>query len=77
MEAALRTVCELLGAPPLPRLQLQAIRGLEGVKEAEVVLEGPGVPGGRRTVHVAVASGMANAHRLLAAMEDGKVGWAG
>ncbi len=77
MEAVLRTVTAILGSPSMPRLALKAIRGLEGVKEAEVVLEGPGVPGGSRAVKVAIASGMANVHKLLQAIQEGKVGCSG
>lgn len=58
MEAAVRTAYELETGTPLECLDLQAVRGLEGVKEA--TLEVNGTP-----VRVAVAHGLANARGLL------------
>lgn len=58
MEAAVRTAYELETGTPLKRLELKAVRGLEGVKEA--TLDVDGVP-----VRVAVAHGLANARELL------------
>ena len=58
---------------PLPKLEVDALRGLRGVKEAAVTLPAdapPGVAG--RTLRVAVASGIGNARHLLAAMRAGE-----
>lgn len=38
MEAALRTAYELVTQQPLPRLNLSEVRGMDGIKEAEVTL---------------------------------------
>ncbi len=38
MEAALRTAYELVTQQPLPRLTLSEVRGMDGIKEAEVTL---------------------------------------
>jgi NADP-reducing hydrogenase subunit HndD len=77
MEAALRTVHELVTGRPLPGdgLHVQAIAGLEGVKEASVTvtdaveawsfLEGV-------ELKVAVAHGLANADKLLARVRSGE-----
>jgi NADH-quinone oxidoreductase subunit G/NADP-reducing hydrogenase subunit HndD len=58
MEAAVRTAYELETGTPLESLDLHAVRGLNGVKEA--TLEVNGTP-----VTVAVAHGLANARGIL------------
>ncbi|MFP4301338.1 MAG: NADH-dependent [FeFe] hydrogenase, group A6 [Spirochaetaceae bacterium] len=58
MEAAVRTAYELETGKPLESLDLQAVRGLDGVKEA--TLDVNGTP-----VRVAVAHGLANARGIL------------
>lgn len=55
------------------RLTLDAVRGLKGVKSAELPLAlgpGPGAP--TKTVRVAVASGVANARRLVEEVKAGR-----
>ena len=64
MEAALRTVSELQQGEGAP-VDFHEVRGLEGIKEAEYELPG-------RTVRVAVASGLANAKRLLDRVRSGE-----
>jgi len=64
MEAAVRTAYRLLTGNDLENLNINPVRGLKGVKEAS--LEINGMP-----VNVAVASGLGNARRLL---EDIKAG---
>jgi iron-only hydrogenase group A len=58
MEAALRTVYEIVTKKSLPSLDFTAVRGLEGIKRAEVDLAGT-------TVRVAVAHTLKNARVLL------------
>ncbi len=70
MEAALRTVADLATGRSLDRLDYHAVRGVEGVKEAEVALELP--DGGKLTLNVAVASGLANARKLLEKVKSGE-----
>lgn len=65
MEAALRTVYEVVSGEELPSLNFTAVRGLEGVKEAEVDIKGT-------KVKVAVAHGLGNARKLLEAIKAGK-----
>ncbi len=65
MEAALRTAYELVTKKTLPSLDFMAVRGLEGIKEAEVNLEGT-------KVRVAVAHGLGNAKKLLDQIAAGK-----
>lgn len=77
MEAALRTVHELVTGRPLPGedLHVREIAGLEGVKEASVTIEGAqgewsfldGVE-----VKVAVAHGLGNAAKLLKRIRSGE-----
>ncbi len=64
MEAAVRTVYEVVTGNELPRLELTAVRGLDGVKEATLDLNGT-------AVKVAVAHGLANAAKIMDRMKAG------
>jgi len=66
MEAALRTVVEIVTEKPLERLDFTELRGLQGVKEAEYDLNGT-------KVKIAVVSGLKNAGRLLDKVKAGEV----
>ena len=65
MEAALRTVHAVVTGRPMERLEYEPVRGFEGVKEAQVDLDGT-------VVKVAVAHGMTNAKKLLDQIRAGK-----
>ena len=65
MEAALRTVYELVTGKTLENVNFEAVRGTAGVKEAEVDLAGT-------KVKVAVANGTKNAAELLDAVKRGE-----
>lgn len=65
MEAALRTANYLLTGSDLEDLEFKAVRGMEGIKEATVQI-------GELRLGVAVASGLANAGKLLDAVRDGR-----
>ncbi|MEA5016074.1 MAG: NADH-dependent [FeFe] hydrogenase, group A6 [Candidatus Limiplasma sp.] len=65
MEAALRTVYELVTQRPLEQLDFHALRGFEGIKQASVDLDG-------LTVKVAVAHGLGNARKLMELVKAGK-----
>ncbi|KAL4447934.1 hypothetical protein ABPG75_005153 [Micractinium tetrahymenae] len=77
MEAALRTAYELSTGEPLPGLELGAVRGTKGIKEAAVKLPvnpttvKAGTAG--KEIRVAVASGIGNARHLLQRMQAGEV----
>ena len=58
MEAALRTVYEIVNEESLDDVDFHAVRGMQGIKEAEVVLGG-------QTVKVAVSHSLANARILV------------
>lgn len=64
MEAALRTAAETILGTKLERLEFDDVRGTDGIKRASYKL-------GDLTVRVAVASGTANAKKLLRGVEDG------
>lgn len=64
MEAALRTVYEVVTGKPLENIEFEAVRGMEGVKEASVDLNGT-------EVKVAVAHGLANARKVMDAVKAG------
>ena len=65
MEAALRTVVEVLEKKELPSLDFQEVRGMEGIKEATYNVAGT-------DVKLAVASGLANARMLLDKVNSGE-----
>jgi iron-only hydrogenase group A len=74
MEAALRTVYEVVTETPMERLAYADVRGLEGVKESTLVLKpGPSFAqfGDALELRVAVANGLGNAKKLIKAMADG------
>ena len=64
MEAALRTASEVLTGKPLEKVDFEEVRGTEGIKFASYKI-------GDMTVKVAVASGTANANKLLKGVQDG------
>lgn len=65
MEAALRTVAEIVTGKPLESLDFHEVRGVQGIKEAEYDLNGT-------KVRVAAASGLANAKALLDSIKNGE-----
>jgi len=69
MEAALRTVADILTGKDLEAIEYKAVRGIEGVKEATVVLPIGGVD---TEVKVAVAHGTANAAKVLESVKSGE-----
>jgi iron-only hydrogenase group A len=66
MEAALRTAYEVATGKKLDNMDFTGVRGLEGVKEAAVMVDGLG------EVRVAVAHGLGNARKLMDRLSDGK-----
>lgn len=65
MEAALRTVVDVLTGRDMPRLEYDDVRGLEGIKEATVNVNGT-------DINVAIVHGTANAAKLLNAIRAGE-----
>ncbi len=65
MEAALRTVAEIVTGKPLESVEFTAVRGIEDIKEAEYDLAGT-------KVRVAVTSGLSNAAKLLDRVKNGE-----
>ena len=65
MEAALRTVVDVLTGEDMPRLEYADVRGLEGIKEATVSVNGT-------DLKVAIVHGTANAAKLLNAIRAGE-----
>lgn len=65
MEAALRTVYEKVTGKTLENVDFLQVRGTEGIKEAEIDLDG-------KKITVAVANGTANAAALLEAVKRGE-----
>jgi iron-only hydrogenase group A len=77
MEAALRTVYEIVTGRPLPMANLHVVdvEGLAGVKETSLTVTGT-VPDWKflegATLNVAVAHGLGNAQRVIEAIQSGK-----
>ena len=65
MEAALRTVAEIVTGKSLENVEIADVRGIDGVKEAEIAL-------GDITIRAAVAHGTANAKALLEKVKSGE-----
>ena len=65
MEAALRTVAEIVEGKPRENVNFEEVRGIEGIKEATYNIGGT-------DVKVAVASGTANAKKLLESVKSGE-----
>ena len=68
MEAALRTAVETLTQEELSQLDFHEVRGTEGIKEATYSVAGI-------ELNVAVASGLANAKKLLDDVKSGKANY--
>jgi len=58
MEAAIRTAYELYTGQTLVDIEVEAIRGLKGIKEGKLIMDG-------QEIRVAVAHGLGNACKLL------------
>lgn len=65
MEAAIRTVYEKLEGKPLDKLEVEAVRGLDGIKEATLAIAG-------KEVRVAVVNGTKNARTILDKVKSGE-----
>jgi NADH-quinone oxidoreductase subunit G len=65
MEAALRTAYKLITNTELADLDIRSVRGLDGIKEAMVDIQGT-------KVNVAIAHGLANARVLLDRIQSGE-----
>lgn len=64
MEAALRTVSEVVTGKPLQKLEFEAVRGLDSIREAELTLNG-------QTLKVAIVHGLSNVKPLLEQIQEG------
>ena len=74
LEAAVRLVYKIVMGVELPRLELDAVRGLNGTKEAVIPLHNQdntvGLPVDLR---IAVVNGLGNAKKLIKRMKAGEV----
>ncbi len=68
LEAALRTAADWLSGKDLENIDFTAVRGLEGIKEAEV--EVAGIP-----LRAAICSGLGNARKLLEKIKRGEANY--
>ncbi len=68
MEAALRTVVEVLEGKSFDKLDYEAVRGTDGIKEATLTVAGT-------EVKVAVVSGLGNARKVLNDVRAGKANY--
>ncbi|PTV95626.1 NAD(P)-dependent iron-only hydrogenase catalytic subunit [Halanaerobium saccharolyticum] len=65
MEAALRTATELITGQELENIDFDIVRGLEGIKKAEVEI-------GELKLKAAVAHGLGNARRVMEMIKEGE-----
>lgn len=65
MEAAIRTVAEILSGEKLENIDIKDVRGTEGIKEAEV-------KAGDIVLKAAVAHGLGNARKLIESIQNGE-----
>ena len=65
MEAALRTAYEIITGQSVPDINIEAVRGMEGVRSATVMV-------GDLPVKAAVAHGLANARQVLEGIKSGE-----
>ncbi|MFW5808855.1 MAG: NADH-dependent [FeFe] hydrogenase, group A6 [Halanaerobium sp.] len=65
MEAALRTATELITGKELEKIDFENVRGLEGIKKAEVEIDG-------LKLRAAVAHGLGNARRVMEMIKAGE-----
>lgn len=65
MEAALRTVYEIVTEKTLDKLDFHNVRGMDGIKEAEVELAGT-------KIKVAVAHSLSNARKIMELIKSAK-----
>jgi NADP-reducing hydrogenase subunit HndD len=72
MEAAVRTVYEIVTGESIPRLELEAVRGLEGVKEATITMSSDKMEA-PINLRVAVVNGLGNVKKLVQKMKAGEV----
>ncbi len=68
MEAALRTVADILTGQDLKEIEYTSVRGMEGIKEASVNINGI-------DINVAVAHGTGNAAKLLDKVKSGEANY--
>ena len=65
MEAALRTVYEVVTGEALEKLEFSSVRGMEGIKDATVEL-------GQQKINVAIAHGLANVKKIMEMIKTGQ-----
>jgi NADH-quinone oxidoreductase subunit G/[NiFe] hydrogenase diaphorase moiety small subunit/NADP-reducing hydrogenase subunit HndD len=80
MEAALRTAYEIVTGKEVPfdNLNIAPVRGMDGVREASIVIEGATdewkfLEGAE--LKTVVAHGLTNAEKVMQAVKDGKADW--
>ena len=65
MEAALRTVSEVVTKKPLEKIEFEETRGEKGIKRATVKI-------GDKEIKIVVASGLRNAEKIMKEIQEGK-----
>lgn len=65
IEAAVRTAYEVITKKPLPKIEFEELRGLEGVRSATIDVDG-------LKLNIGIAHGLGNARKLLEQIKEGK-----
>lgn len=68
MEAALRTVADILTGEDLENIDYHQVRGIDGIKEATVKI-------GDKEIRAAIAHGLGNARKLLDSIREGEANY--
>ena len=68
MEAAIRTAVDTLEGKSLEKVEYEAVRGEKEIKEATLQIAG-------KEIKIAVASGLANARKIMEQIKQGKCGY--
>lgn len=68
MEAAIRTVADILSGTRIEKVDYNQVRGTDGIKEASIDI-------GNKTLKVAVAHGLGNARKLLNRIKSGEASY--
>lgn len=65
IEAVMRTACEKITGEPLRQVEFKQLRGMEGIREAEIMI-------GDKPFKIGMAFGLGNARKLLESIERGE-----
>jgi len=73
MESAIRTFADIFHGEKIEKIDYEEFRGMEGIKKATLNIGSKGAPfGGGQDLRVAVATGLANAEKIIDEIRNGQ-----